>query len=536
MAHDVFISYVLSDRTTADAVCAILEKNKIRCWVAPRDVQPGTAWAKAVVDAISESRLMVLILSSRSNESPQVMREVERAVHRGIAILPLRIEDVIPSGNMEYFLSATHWLDAMTPPLEAHLERLAAATKSLLSVATSNVQPAKSESHEPVKTVPQAQEEPGPPGAVALPHDARPQVDVSRSPGEEGRKPTSDVPGQTNDVLKTLDEIRARFSGSLRDRRAAARKLIPDILKSAGRCLERKGWKTRLTIIPDTPYFHIQVCRPQWPSTVGGIHYEARVTDDFLQKGDIDLNLHIEGHTPNQDRVCSRIRRLLRPYESQILTMCGTRLSDDDMEEILKGELPLTSLTPEGLVEAIERMTMAESFVDEALYLAVKRLVYRTDFLGSGWKPEIYFHGKRGGWEFCPSGGRFNSPSLRCCGNRFNWFNSKDTNILVLHPKGGFTDFRNGERVYISAIVRAPRGAQLQLVAQVCTEDEKWITMFEENPLLPETDLWQLVTAKGKLTPPEGYKVSRDGLFPYILVTAPKKDVWFSSIEIGRCR
>jgi len=536
MAHDVFISYVLSDRTTADAVCAILEKNKIRCWVAPRDVQPGTAWAKAIVDAISESRLMVLILSSRSNVSPQVMREVELAVHRSIAILPLRIEDVLPSGNMEYFLSATHWLDAMTPPLEAHLERLATAAKNLLSIATSNVQPGEPESREPVKTVPQAQEEPAPPGAVALPHDAYPQVDVSRSPGAEGRKPTSDVPGQTNDVVKTLDELRARFSGSLRDRRTAAKKLIPDILKSAGRFLERKGWKTRPTIIPDVPYFDIQVCRPQWPSTVAGIHYEARVTDVFLREGVIDLNLHIEGDTPNRKRVCSRIRRLLKPYESHILTMCGARLSGDDMEEILKGELPLISLTPEHLAEALERMTLTESFVDEALYLANKRPICRTDFLGGGWKPETDFHGKDGGWEFCSDGGRFNSPSLRCCGNAFNWFNSKDTNILVLHPDGGFRDFRNGERVYISAIVRAPRGAQVQLVAQICTENDEWITMFEETPLLPETDLWQLVTAKGKLAPPKGYEVAEDGLFPYILVTAPKKDVWFSSIEIGRCR
>lgn len=132
MAHDVFISYVSTDRKAADTACAILEKNKIRCWIAPRDVLPGVKWAKAIVDAISNSRLMVLILSSRSNDSTHVMSEVELAVHRGIPILPLRIEDVVPSGEMEFFLSATHWLDALTPPFEAHLERLASTVKTLL--------------------------------------------------------------------------------------------------------------------------------------------------------------------------------------------------------------------------------------------------------------------------------------------------------------------------------------------------------------------------------------------------------------------
>ncbi len=182
MAHDVFISYVVSDRKTADAVCAVLEKNKIRCWVAPRDVQPGATWAKAVVDAISDSRLMVFILSSQSNDSPQVMREVERAVHRGIPILPLRIEDVVPSGNMEYFLSATHWLDAMSPPLEAHLERLAAAARNLLATGTTNVAPAKPPSRESVKSAPQAQEKATSPRPVESVPPPRSETEGHKSP------------------------------------------------------------------------------------------------------------------------------------------------------------------------------------------------------------------------------------------------------------------------------------------------------------------------------------------------------------------
>jgi hypothetical protein len=125
MAHDVFISYADPDKPIADAVCSTLERRGVRCWIAPRDVLPGEIWGKAIIEAIHGSLVMVVVFSSKSNESQQVMREVERAVNQGLVIIPFRIEAVLPSENMEYFLSSTHWLDAMTPPLESHVESLA---------------------------------------------------------------------------------------------------------------------------------------------------------------------------------------------------------------------------------------------------------------------------------------------------------------------------------------------------------------------------------------------------------------------------
>jgi tetratricopeptide (TPR) repeat protein len=133
MAHDIFISYSSKDKTTADAACAALESRGMRCWIAPRDVFPGEEYAASLVRALHESRVMVLVFSSGANRSPQVLREVERAVSRGVPILPLRIEDVPPSEAMEYYISSRHWLDALNPPLEQHLVRLAETVKFLLS-------------------------------------------------------------------------------------------------------------------------------------------------------------------------------------------------------------------------------------------------------------------------------------------------------------------------------------------------------------------------------------------------------------------
>ena len=135
MQFDAFISYASADKTAADAACAVLEACGIRCWVAPRDISPGREYAAAIIDAIDRCRVMVLIFSSSANDSPQVRREIERAASKGVAIMPVRIEKVVPTKSMEYFLGDIHWLDAMTPPIENHLQQLAVTIKALLNAS-----------------------------------------------------------------------------------------------------------------------------------------------------------------------------------------------------------------------------------------------------------------------------------------------------------------------------------------------------------------------------------------------------------------
>ncbi|HEX3603058.1 MAG TPA: toll/interleukin-1 receptor domain-containing protein [Steroidobacteraceae bacterium] len=123
-ARDVFISYSQPDYDCAMELVARIEREGVNCWIAPRDIAPSADWAAEIIDAISSSRVMILIFSSSSNASPQVRREVERAVHKQVSILPFRIENVLPSKSLEYFLSAQHWLDAFPPPREPHYARL----------------------------------------------------------------------------------------------------------------------------------------------------------------------------------------------------------------------------------------------------------------------------------------------------------------------------------------------------------------------------------------------------------------------------
>ena len=59
MNIDVFISHSSKDANIANAICNTLEANNIKCWIAPRDIRPGSDWAESINNAIENSKLSV---------------------------------------------------------------------------------------------------------------------------------------------------------------------------------------------------------------------------------------------------------------------------------------------------------------------------------------------------------------------------------------------------------------------------------------------------------------------------------------------
>ena len=141
MAQDVFISYAVEDKEVADKVCRALEGQGIKCWIAPRDVPYGADYEEAIVDAITASPLLVLVLSTHSNASPHVKREIQNACVEGSGteIVPFRIADVPYNKALRYYLGSAQWLDASTPPLEQHLGPLVEHVRERLSGARGRV-------------------------------------------------------------------------------------------------------------------------------------------------------------------------------------------------------------------------------------------------------------------------------------------------------------------------------------------------------------------------------------------------------------
>lgn len=131
MSHDVFISYSSKNKQTADAICHVLEQQKIKCWIAPRDISSGTEYSDAIPPAIKSAKVLIIVFSEAASLSQWVKSEIRIAFENNIPILPFRIDNTKPEGQFEVFLQGRHWIDAVSNP-EKYFEKLYLDTKSLL--------------------------------------------------------------------------------------------------------------------------------------------------------------------------------------------------------------------------------------------------------------------------------------------------------------------------------------------------------------------------------------------------------------------
>lgn len=107
----IFISHSSHDAETAMNVCRVLEKNGHTCFIAPRNIRPGREYAEEIVNGINGADILLLLLSKEANQSPHVLREVERAGSSRIRIVVYRLEEVELTKSMEYFLMTNQWID-----------------------------------------------------------------------------------------------------------------------------------------------------------------------------------------------------------------------------------------------------------------------------------------------------------------------------------------------------------------------------------------------------------------------------------------
>lgn len=139
--YEVFISYSSKDKTIADAIVHTLEEHGIKCWIAYRDAVPGVKYSESIIAAIRETKIFLLIFSENSKESRHVKNEINYATKVGSIMIPFRVEDVAPDDSLEYYLGATHWLDALTKPLQNHILRLKDTVRAALEHDNVHVAP-----------------------------------------------------------------------------------------------------------------------------------------------------------------------------------------------------------------------------------------------------------------------------------------------------------------------------------------------------------------------------------------------------------
>ena len=106
--REVFISYKSNDptlgnndETVANELCEALEAAGITCWIAPRDIEPGKRYARAIQDGINNCKVMLLVFSCYVEGSEHIANEVDRAFSQGIDIIPFSFDGSCTSRGSE---------------------------------------------------------------------------------------------------------------------------------------------------------------------------------------------------------------------------------------------------------------------------------------------------------------------------------------------------------------------------------------------------------------------------------------------------
>lgn len=106
----VFISHSSCDADRAMELCAFLESHDVKCWIAPRDIRPGTAYPNEIMRGIEECPVFLLIISDESVRSQHVNTETDIAFNSNKQIIPFFINDVKLKGSMHYYLARKQWV------------------------------------------------------------------------------------------------------------------------------------------------------------------------------------------------------------------------------------------------------------------------------------------------------------------------------------------------------------------------------------------------------------------------------------------
>ena len=154
---DIFISYSSKDREKAEQLIELLSSAGLSVWIDKQGIDVSTSWSGEIVDAIDGCKAFVVLLSPSSIESKNVVREVALAFEKNKKILPLDLEPVTLSRDLQYHLAGIQrtpmtnidsiiraigklGLEATKPP-EMKLVRETDARKSLMILPFEDLSP-----------------------------------------------------------------------------------------------------------------------------------------------------------------------------------------------------------------------------------------------------------------------------------------------------------------------------------------------------------------------------------------------------------
>src|SRR5450432_4858149 len=111
MAGEIFISYRRADESWARLLHAQLQAEGVDAWF-DAQIGAGQDWRTATAKALESSRIFVLLFSTAASESEDIAKELAAAIFSKKLVVPVRIENIQPTGAFLYELASRNWVNA----------------------------------------------------------------------------------------------------------------------------------------------------------------------------------------------------------------------------------------------------------------------------------------------------------------------------------------------------------------------------------------------------------------------------------------
>jgi TolB-like protein/tetratricopeptide (TPR) repeat protein len=102
---DIFISYSSLDRAKAEQLIELLTSAGLSVWIDRAGIEAAESWSEAIVEAIDSCKALVVLLSSNSIVSHNVVKELSLASEKRKKILPIDLEPIEIPKSMQYPLA-----------------------------------------------------------------------------------------------------------------------------------------------------------------------------------------------------------------------------------------------------------------------------------------------------------------------------------------------------------------------------------------------------------------------------------------------
>lgn len=128
---DVFVSYSSRDREHVLEIVKQLQSIGITVWLDRHKIDGGQNYGEQIVQAIRGCKVLMLMCSNNSMRSREVKQEIQLAWNYQRPYLPLMLEGINYSAQVEYWLIGHQWIEVLDKSSELYVPQVMKALRKL---------------------------------------------------------------------------------------------------------------------------------------------------------------------------------------------------------------------------------------------------------------------------------------------------------------------------------------------------------------------------------------------------------------------